>query len=598
MKPNIKKLQAGGYLNYQPLPMIPQAQPAQQADPTGTAPAGPALDPEILKKMLGEGITNDVMQYTEGIEAAYTQYASMSDAERSTYKGKQLRSMMSGNMGQLNALMRAKKQFDASIETSKANSALDELAVTDSGVVVKDVSGKMNVISFSAYAQDNNSQERKYTALTNAELITEREMNADLVGNSNIFSILNYGKGMEKVKEEVVKILSDVKASSESRSVGGYDMNSEDATALQQAAASGAFKIKEGQSIETNEPQLEKAKVIMWQTLSDSAKSVLKARAAQMVKDPNAVDETAMTLAVKLLEPSGYRKTSVTSDESYTKGGAGGKGGKTKYDKMGAIEMAFHGGSNEINLSTIGPAGGVRIDGFGNALPPSIYTDKDGHRTTLENNEKLKEISYLGQAFTMNGDAVNPVNTVITGEAYYTELPVVMNSQGKLQVDEAGAKKYAEYKQEFDNLPENEQTEMKKSELKSKYGITGLNIRKLLVADAASYTDSWFDDRNEKYYEEADGNTKDLVGNIVDPKSKTVRSWSDNDLHKHLVFIPVRDLSSARFADGNTVNANEQLFEFGTFNTGKNGKRIAAGSDIEASDSLLEKITSKDYWNN
>lgn len=61
MKPNIKKLQAGGYLNYQPLPMIPQAQPAQQADPTGTAPAGPALDPEILKKMLGEGITNDVM---------------------------------------------------------------------------------------------------------------------------------------------------------------------------------------------------------------------------------------------------------------------------------------------------------------------------------------------------------------------------------------------------------------------------------------------------------------------------------------------------------------------------------------------------------
>jgi len=576
----VKVYQAGGGISYQPIPMVPQAQP-QVAAPTAEdgKKEDSYLDKSILEKMLGQGITTDVMQYSEKLQSAYQEYNSMSEFQRQSYKGKQLRQMLKGDLGELNKLMRAKTTFDGAIANAKSNGALEELAVTNTGMVVKDMQGKINIISFAQYAADNNSENKKYFALTNGQLAEEREYNKQLIDNSAVYSVLNYGVGVDKVKDEIYKVLNKIGKTSKSVTNSIYERNdAEDVRQLIAAAKEGQFKMKSGESIETNTPQIEAAKQTMWLNLSENSKNVLRARAATTVTSPGDIENMAKTMAASLLDPAIETSSSKVYDESLRAGASGGAGGANKMANMGPTEMAFQGRTNITPISQI--AGGLKIEGLAYAIPPQNYTDANNQRVTISNAGKLNQISYLSKAFVGNGDKVNPDNTVITGDAYYTTLPVTEDDNGNMKIDEAGSKNWAEYEKALSRIPVADRTELKMSELKHKFNAHNLKVRKLLVAEAASYADSFYDGRESKYYQDVDKSTEAKLAEIIDPNEKGPRSWLDNSVHKHLIFIPAKDEASSRFADGNSARVPDSVYDVRTFNTGANGANIQQGRQL------------------
>lgn len=599
MKVNVSKLQAGGSLVYQPLPMIPTGEP-QVAGPEVAAKEEkeetPYLDKTTLNKMLGDGVTNDVMAYSEMMQKAYQEYATMNDFQKNSYKGRQLRGILKGDIGQLNALVRAKTTLDNSIKQAASNAALEEFAVTGQGMVVKDsTTGKITTISFSQYASDNNSENKRFQALTNAQLAEEREYNKQLIGNSAVFSVLNYGKGMEKIKDEVLKIVNTIGSTKNSVTNGQYQPSDrEDINQLIQAAKQGTFKMKSGESVETNAPQIERAKQTMWLNLSDNSKNVLRARAASQVTNPSDIEKMAASMAASLLDPHLETSVSKVYDESLNAGRAGANGSNKMAD-TGPTEAAFMGRSNAISISQIGP-GGTNIQGVAYALPPQLYTDKDNLRVPLSNAGKLNSISYLSKAFVGNGDKVIPDNTVIIGDAYYATLPVTKDENGNMRIDEDGAKKWAMYEEELKTIPTSQRSPMKESELKNKYGVQHMKTERLIVAEAASYADEFFDSRDKRYYGDLDSATKNKLGEIVDPKQKGPRSWFDNSAHKHLVFIPAKDHLSARAADGNSARLPESVYDLRQFNTGANGANISQGQPMGGTANASQLGLTADVW--
>lgn len=581
MKVNVTKLQAGGYIAYQPTPMVPQQQPQPDAqqNPDPQEDSG-YLDKNVMEKMLGKGITTDVMQYSGELQQAYQQYQMMNDFQRNSYKGRQIRNMLKGDLGQLNALMRSKDMFDDSMKNAKSNDALDEMAVTNNGMVVRNnETGKIDTVSFGQYAQDNAQKDRKYTALTNAQLAEQREYNKDLIGNSGVFSVLNFGKGMSKVQEEVLKIVPTIGRTSSTVANGAFDTNqTENVKDLVAAARAGAFKIKNGESQESNTQQIQVAKQALWHNLSENSKAVLRARAATMTTNPGEVDKYAQTMMAELLDPHTTVSTSKTYDETMMRGSKGGAAGKTA--DLGPYGLAVSGGTNTISLSQIGPQG-VRIDGTANALPADGFIGKDGSRVPLRNAERLNNISYISKAFVANGDKVDPDSTVITGDAYTAELPYTKDENGNYKIDEAGSKQYALYKQELKehNIADGTPQAM---QIMHELGVQRLKIGRFVVAEATSIDrKDFFSARDKNYYDEVSGREKDMVRDIVDPTHDTKHLWGSNDAHKHLVFIPSKDLASYNNLDKNYAKVPEDVYDLQKgYNTGRGGNNTLQGYDL------------------
>lgn len=559
--------QAGGYMTYQPLPMIPEQQ--QQPVPADAGATGkPAeednyLDKTILNKMIGDGITTDVMAYSTKLQSAYQEYNTMNEFQRNSYRGKQLRGILKGDLGELNALVRGKTTFDNAINVAKSNGALEEYAVSAQGMVVKDLSdGKVTQVSFSDFAADNNSKSKKYQALTNAQLAEEREYNKQLLGNTGVYSILNYGKGVEKVKEEVMKVAQSLGSTKSSVTNSAYERNdAEDIQQLVAAAKQGVFKVKSGQSAETNTPQIEAAKMAMWTNLSENSRAVLRARAATMVTSPTQIDKLAQTMAASLLDPLTSTSSSKIYDESVRPGAKGSGAGGEKMANMGATEMAFHGANDATPISQIGDFG-VKIDGMAYALPPQLYTDNENKRLPLSNSGKLNQVGYISKAFTADGAPIATSYAMITGDAYYAKLPVKIDDKGGMKIDEEGAKSWAQFEDEWNHLPKSQQTPMKESELKQKYNVQAMNVQRLIVAEAASFDQKYgiFSDRNDKYYKKLDDATEKLLEQTVDPDAKGPARGINFAAHKHLIFIPAKNEASARFADGNSARVADSVY--------------------------------------
>jgi hypothetical protein len=568
MKINITKLQAGGYINYQPISTAPTPQqpaPAQQAPQQGDDVES-YMDPSIMRRMLGKGITTDVMQYSQQLQSAYQQYQYMNDFQKNSYQGRQIRMMLKGDLGQLNALVRAKDDFDNSIQDAKTNDALDETAVTGQGMIVRDnQSGKITQVGFGQYAQNKD----KYTALTNAQLAEQREYNTALTGNNAISSVLSFGRGMPKIQEEIYKIVNTIGNSKQTTATGSYDTgDAQNVQDLVQAAKAGAFKIKSGSSTDTNVPQIQAAQQALWMNLSDGSKAVLRARAAQLTTNPGDIDKLAYKMMSSLLDPHVTTSQSTTFDESAMKGPNGAKGAAPKLANWGSYGMAFSGANNTIPLSQIGPQG-ARIDGFASAIPTSAYTGKNDERVPLANAAKLNNISYISQAFTGNGDKVDPNLTSITGDAYVTELPYTQDADGNYKIDADGAKKFAQYEQAKKNTQLSPQEDFA---LREKFGIQNFKTKKFVVAEASTIDKDYFTDRDKNYYDPVTGADRDALQKIVDPDHTTNHMLSNNSAHKMLIYIPAKQLASWNALDGNDAKIPEQSYEITKgYNRGNDG---------------------------
>lgn len=576
----IRKLQAGGYLAYQPLPIIPRqgqvaAQPQAVEESTSEGNKDGFMDKDLMKSLLGKGITVDVMEYTSKIDQLSQEYENMAPLERNTSRGKQIRSFLKGDMGMLNGLLRSKDFFDNSMKKAEANKSLDEIAINGNSMFVKNKDGKVMNIGFSDYSQNKS----EYKVLTNAELAEEREFNKALVGNTSVYSALNYGKGMELIKDEIVKVLAHLGSQSSSISNGSY-VDQQDIQELTSAAQQGTFKVKSSQSLETNSANIEKAKQAMWVNLSENSKNVLRARAAIMSDDPSKIEGMAVTMAASLLDPAEKTSTTKVYDILASKTGAGKTGGGSeKTAEIGANQLAHAGGTNAKVLSQIGDYG-VSLESMGYLIGNTSYTDKDGNLVKLRNATGLTRMSNdLSKSFHADGTKVNLDETVITGDAYVTEMIVARDENGGYKIDEEGSKRLAEYKEELTNTPN--MTAMKQSELKAKYRINAINIRKVAVAEAASYADGTFSTRDSRYFKKADEQTKKLMDKLFPDKQGWI-DYFDKPVEKHLIFIPLGDEAQARYSDGNSPKLPEAAINLQNgFNQGVGGMNIDKGTTYQ-----------------
>ena len=563
----ISKMQTGGYLTYRPLTMPPEVIPeedepsaadikkAQKAD--AGVPLG--IDDKSMQKLLGNGITNDVMAFSQTMSKVELEYQNLSDSEKEGPKGRHLRSLLKGNFAELNALIRSKDLFTAAMTKASANGGLEEFAVVPGAFIVKKEDGTLDKVSFSQFAKDRNSGTLAYKPLTNAELAKEREYNKNLTGNSAVFSILEYSKGIEQVQKEVLTIATGLGKISQSTSTGAYDEGTIEAIREATVAAKqGMFKVKETQSMSTNKPQIEKAKQAMWSTLSDNSKNVLRARAAFLEEDPSKLEQRAALLAMDLLDSRLDQSQNSVSDMMATKGSGSGSGGSgDALTNMGEREAAELGKSQVESLSLLSDLG-VNIQSRMYTVPlKDVTREKDGMNLKVSvANSGLAEWGFVNRASTLDGQKIDPNNTIFTGEAFYTRLPVIKLANGAFVLDEEGAKRLAQANEEIEKLPEGQRKEYNKETIRQKYNVHKLTIEKVFIAEAASYDTQYrmlglLGKRDGKYFKEADKATKQLLGQTVDPEEEGIRYGLDYKAYKHAIIIPAK--GNGRFADGNSL---------------------------------------------
>ena len=311
-------------------------------------------------------------------------------------------------------------------------------------------------------------------------------------------------------------------------------------------------------------------------------------RATSIAKDPSEIDQVAMNLAADLLNPHTTIVSKEIHDETYKKmSGAGGAGGNKPVD-VGAHELAFNLRYNNQPIEVQGPAGS-RIQTMASMLPASATIGSDGKPTSLQDANNLRKVADVTQAFTVNGDPVNSRNAMITGNAYVQWFPVTTSSKGGMEIDQEGAAKWAQIQKQHPNVD---------SETLAKTYGASLNLRKLVVAEGVSFSDSrigWWDGRDSNYYKPIDGDTERYVRDIVDPKGDRLKHLigGDNTAHKHLIFMPALSEAAWREADNNHATAPASAFSLspyiadGTvnpspYNTGANGANIAQGMQYQA----------------
>lgn len=318
MRLNIRKLQSGG-LVYRPLTENAEGQPdlAPQQQQAAQQPSG--LDKDILKSMLGEGVTNDVMAYSETINNAFSEYSTLDPIMRNSAYGRSLVNTMKGDWAALNMLKRNKQILDRGAEQAKDQKALDEIAITSFGVVVQDnETGQLREVSHEDFANIINSGNKKYRALTNAELLNEREYNRNLAGDTISLNSLSSSIGMPIVKEQIWKILqyvnenksSNTRIGNTARALGDLKAN----------ADKGIFDVEKMESIESNKQQMEEAVNATWLNMEENSKSLLKARAVILGAKPGEVDKVAKELMVSLLSPKSKTVVETKISEKYNEG--------------------------------------------------------------------------------------------------------------------------------------------------------------------------------------------------------------------------------------------------------------------------------------
>lgn len=323
----IKRYQVGGSIIYEPLPLpgegeVPSQAPAQSG---GGEESGP-LSEALVKDLLGKGLTNDVMAFSQQVNDAYAQYANLPEILKGSAEGQRLRRLMRGDLGQMTELIRNKEQLTRAMEVVNSNDAGSDYAVTERGVIVQNMeTGVIAEVSAERYASEL-AGTGDFKMLTNADLINQREYNPRLVNDTKSLQALNSAKGMRGVTEEVRSILTNLGNLSETNANERYVFNGEVTTGEQLSDAvsammgvDGFYKIGSSSSNSSNAKNIEMASEAMWVNLSSNARSLLKARAVQNGVEASQLEEVAKQYAIALLKPSLKEDRDNKSTMSYDK---------------------------------------------------------------------------------------------------------------------------------------------------------------------------------------------------------------------------------------------------------------------------------------
>lgn len=462
----VKKFQAGGpFKVYQPLPILGGS--PQLAQDVGTSGSGATaaendslINEKLLNELSGNGLTNDVMQFSAEVEGAYQEYSQMSEIERNTQYGRHLRTLMRGDWGKLNMLRQNKKHHDEAMAKIKANDADSDFAVTSNGFVIKDMeTGRIAEVSHAEYLRSGLQNNPNIKMLTNSELINEREYNPHLSNDTGTLMVLNNAIGTTKVKEEVLKVLSNIGSEKKSMATEQYllyapEGDKDVAKAARQLVADGIqgfYKVGHSETGETNMRNLQLAAETMWLNLSPNAKSLLRAKAIENGATMRNLEEVAKEMAISLLKPASTTseviETTVDYDAQMNK--AAGLDGGSGDDESLTGSVNYYGAL----LTGAGDPDSIEIDtGTGNVMTLNTFSPGSlqmgnkpaGHVALREINE-LKGLYDPMNAYV--GDVkIDPskLDAVIYtgGKAHRVRMPVTRGPNGEAMPDFEAADRY------------------------------------------------------------------------------------------------------------------------------------------------------------
>ena len=481
--------QEGGFLTYNPTPPI---QRPQSIEPTGGAPQEDAsngkqingIDKDILKELLGKGLTNDVVAFKQQVDSAYSQYQQLSSAERETSVGRRLRQIMAGDFSQINALMVNKQYFDKAIENVKNNYAEGEYAVTNNGMLVMNEKGQIGEVSFQEYA--NNPQ--AYQALTNAELMRQRINNPNLAFDSTSVVALGNAMGTGKLRERILDVVSKL---------GSYDgpgLNQGNGVqfghAVVKAVASMMNSVQNGtlnESLKSNDENIAIATNAILNSLNNNERSMLFAKAAVSgAKTPDDFVKYAASMIGGLLNMNLNTQLTLTKG----KDGADVSNGKNKpvgyYQRLFNLSGAemkngirFNMG-NAFDMTVAGVALGGFVEDGNKQIGPSMITD----------NKKLMGVMQDARAFTFGGTQLNAasLDSIMYDGSQVVAFRAPYKVVGGQKVFDASlAEKYYDAKKEIDS-EKNRLNNRMPAELEAKIlRKNGFNVRSLKEIPVTSF---------------------------------------------------------------------------------------------------------------
>lgn len=590
----IDKFQSGGIFRsmvYQPLPMMPgpdASQPlAQGVGATGTQEqtVEETIPKELIKELLGNGITNDVVQFKEEVDNAYANYSRLSDLEKNTQYGRHLRSVMKGDFSKLNNLKRNKDLLDKGLDTVKANQAESDYAITNNGVIIKDLkTGLVGEVSHNEFATKYRDNEN-FKMLTNAELVAEREYNKNLTFDTRSLTALSSSIGITKVKEEVLKVLDKLGKQSNASAqqmltFGNPSQVSSGANELLKSGVEGFYK--EGVSSErsTNADNVNLAIETMWVNLSENARSLLKARAVAKGASGAQIEKVAREDAISILKPS-YE---VSSSNEYTidfDASATNARLKSKEDKEGGGPLGEVGFWNETLRGVGDPKayeiemGGNRTTVIGNTAGTiQDYGEDVKPGTMLSDIQSLKTMSNSDYAVIGNNviSSEQMQNVMYKGrDMAMVEVPVKKDEKGRLIPDLEANKSYQKAVREVmaykksnpkasaaalskiiqDNgyMPTKDaQGNIVPLENKAYFYVTDVVVNDAVLKDKTKDLNKVSKQQREQYmnyYKKGANNTKGEGENIVGRDSFNHwwerSSWFGRDVYDGVVFIPAGD---------------------------------------------------------
>ena len=469
----IKKYQGGGGISYRPLPFLQGAQqePSPQSQQQQQQEVG--IDKDITKELLGKGVTNDIIAYSDMVNNAYTEYSTLDPIMRNSAYGRKLRNIMKGDIGTLGMLVRNKELLDTAAQQAVSNKAMDEVAITSFGVVVQDLeSGHLKEVSHEDFANIINSKDKKYRALTNAELLTQREYNKNLVGDVTSINALNSSIGMPVVKDEIWKVLQYVESNkTENKQAASMAKALSDA---KENANKGIFDVEQMEVIESNKQQLEQAIESTWVNLSENSKSLLKTRAAMMGATGSQIDKVAKEFMISLLSPKQSTKIEKSTREKFDSGAtkfAFGEGTQALDDMKYYQRFAdLKGTAGKFTANT---GGGYQITTT--AMYQPAFKKSDGSDYGIKAMSKMPELSnvldldsvYIGN---QKIDRMN-LNSLIYGggKIAQVELPYI-EYKGKKRVDLDMADKLGKAEEQISKLGRNASVTAKE-QIYDRYGV-------------------------------------------------------------------------------------------------------------------------------
>lgn len=377
MKLNIKKFDAGGFLQYQSSPNMAFAK-ANTSDSSAASKSSSKdkglLSDSIMNQLQQIGMPNDVQNFMIKLGKFED---SLSTGFGSTMSKQQLYSLQA----EANRIIQQANYMKKAEEFATKNEAIGEIAIgSNNSLFVQDDNGGIKQVSFKDYDAEKNGP-----ALTVNDLIMYRKFSPDLVGDVQLTQAIGSNIGMQKINEYIKNILNVVGKSETSSeaytnlgSILGSDAkrpNEQELAAIQgiaenfqQLGPDAIFKIKQTMGSKNVQQAMS---YIMNSLPQDMKKQLIGRAVANGYSLEEAIHSPEELITNAILANNDVKQTFGIDFDSSANKGAGTKSGSNSEQKknLKTIEGLVQGSLGKIDYhltSSKNPA--VQMDLHGNMV--------------------------------------------------------------------------------------------------------------------------------------------------------------------------------------------------------------------------------------